>query len=126
MADPSEPSLRSPAKINWRERRSSVRHPCLETSRRLVAAIGDDFCLAKVRNISAGGVSLVLGRPLEAGTVLAVDLIDTQTNQFSRTLDVRVCYCVEHPSGDWILGGSFAELLSADEMRYFTTAKAPT
>jgi len=96
-----------------------VRLPCLETSKRLVAAIGDDFCLAKVRNISPDGMSLVLNRPLEADTLLNVDLIDTKTNRFSRTLEVRVCYCLEHPSGDWIMGGSFANPLTVEEMQYF-------
>lgn len=118
MADPAEPES-GQTDVDWRDRRSSVRQTCLETSKRLVAAIGDDFCLTKIRNISPDGISLVLGRPLEPGTVLAVDLIDTRTNRFSRTLDVRVCYCVEHPSGEWIVGGSFASLLTAEEMEYF-------
>lgn len=119
MGERSEPSAHGSAKPNWREKRSSVRLPCLETSRRIVAAIGDDFCLAKIRNISPGGISLVVGRPVELGRVLSVDLIDTKTNRFSRTLDVRVCYCVEHPSGDWILGGSFASELAPEEVRMF-------
>jgi hypothetical protein len=119
MADHAEHAPRSPSKIDWRERRSSVRLPVLETSKRLVAAIGDDFCLAKIRNISPEGISLVLGRPMEMGTVLGVDLIDTRTNRFSRTLNVRVCYCVEHPSGEWILGGAFASPLTDEELQYF-------
>src|SRR5271154_1149921 len=118
MADPAEQGL-GPSEIDWRERRSSVRQPCLETSKRLVAAVGDDFCLAKVRNISPDGISLVIGRSMETGAMISVDLIDTKTNRFSRTLDVRVCWCIEHPSGDWILGGSFANLLTDEELQYF-------
>jgi hypothetical protein len=118
MAEPAEQEG-DQGNIDWRERRASVRQTCLETSKRLVAAIGDDFCLTKIRNISPDGISLVLSRPLEQGTVLSVDLIDTRTNRFSRTLEVRVCYCVEHPSGEWIIGGSFASLLTAEEMEYF-------
>jgi len=119
MVEPTESSARGPSKFSWRERRTSVRLPCLETSRRLLAAIGDDFCLAKIRNISPDGISLVVSRPLESGSVLAVDLIDTKTNRFSRTLEVRVAYCLEHPSGDWIAGGSFADPLTPEEMQSF-------
>jgi hypothetical protein len=119
MTDRSEQAPRESAKAGGKERRISVRRPVLETSKRLVAAIGADFCLAKVRNISPEGISLVLARSIEAGTILAVDLIETKTNRFSRTLDVRVCWSVEHPSGDWIIGGAFAGELTAEELDYF-------
>jgi len=101
------------------ERRSSRRHTNLATHHRLVAAVGDDFVLAKIRNISPEGISLILSRPVESGTVLSVDLIDTKTNRFSRTLQVRVLYSVEHPTGDWILGGAFASKLTAEELQTF-------
>src|SRR5262245_4932349 len=100
MAEPSDSSARFVPKAS--DRRSRNRQS-LEASKRLVAAVGDDFYLAKVRNISAGGISLILGRSVENGTTLSVDLIETKTNRFSRTLEVRVAYCIEHPSGDWIL-----------------------
>ncbi len=104
------------------DRRVSKRHTCLAAHQRLMAAIGDDFVLAKIRNISPEGISLILSRPVEAGTVLSVDLIDTRTNRFSRTLQVRVIYSVEHPSGDWILGGTFAAKLSNEELQTFLRA----
>jgi len=118
MAEPSKPFPKVP-KIDWSDRRVSARIPCLETSKRLVAAIGNDFCLVKVRNISPEGISLVLGRAMESGQLLSVDLIDKATNHFSRTLEVRVAWCIEHPSGDWILGGAFASPLTPEEMDYF-------
>jgi hypothetical protein len=101
------------------DRRVSRRQTCLATHNRLVAAVGDDFCLAKIRNISPEGISLILSRAVEQGAVLSVDLIDTKTNRFSRTLQVRVAYCVEHPSGDWILGGTFNGKLTAEELQQF-------
>lgn len=104
------------------ERRTSRRHTCLATHNRLMAAIGDDFVLARIRNISASGISLILSRPVEAGTVLSVDLIDTKTNKFSRTLQVKVIYAVEHPTGDWIMGGNFSSRLSDEELRQFLAA----
>lgn len=104
------------------ERRSSRRHTNLATHHRLVAAVGDDFVLAKIRNISPEGISLILSRPVEAGTVLSVDLIDTKTNRFSRTLQVSVLYSVEHPTGDWILGGTFTSRLTSEELQTFLRA----
>jgi hypothetical protein len=101
------------------ERRTSRRHTCLATHQRLVAAVGDNFVLAKIRNISPDGISLIMTRPLESGSILSLDLIDTKTNQFSRTLQVKVVYSVEHPSGDWIMGGSFNSRLSDAELRQF-------
>jgi len=115
MAEPANPGSRGKPS----DRRAGMRIPVLETSKRLVAAVGDDFYLAKIRNISPEGISIVLTRPLEIGTTLSVDLIDTKTNRFSRTLAVAVCWCVEHPSGDWILGGQFNSPLTEEEMDYF-------
>jgi hypothetical protein len=119
MADPPTPSFRGPIKPAGKDRRGSPRFPSLDTSARVVAAVGDDFCLAKIRNISPGGVSLVVSRSFEAGTILTVDLIETKTNRFSRTLEVEVRYATEHPNGDWILGGQFLQPLTAEEVRIF-------
>ena len=95
------------------DRRVSDRYPCpLGTSCRLMAAVGDEFWTTPVRNISPGGISLVVHYPFEPGTLLTVELLDQTTQHFSPTLQVRVVYTVEHPSGDWILGGSFTQRLS--------------
>lgn len=100
------------------ERRANQRHPCnLETSCRLLAAVGDDFWTTRVRNISPGGISLIVHQPVEPGTVLSVELLDRTTQRFSATLQVRVVYAVEHPSGEWIIGGSFTNRLSNDELQ---------
>lgn len=115
----SNPPLRPAVPVSGAERRTSRRHTCLATHQRLMAAIGDNFVLAKIRNISPDGISLILTRSVEAGSILSVDLIDTKTNQFSRTLQVKVIYSVEHPSGDWIMGGSFKSRLSDEEVRKF-------
>jgi hypothetical protein len=119
MPEPSPTSTPPSAKPRGMDRRTSRRHTALATHHRLVAAVGEDFVLAKIRNISPEGISLVLGRPVEAGSMLSVDLIDTKTNRFSRTLEVRVIYSVEHPTGDWILGGTFASKLTNEELQSF-------
>jgi len=116
---PDQPPRPVVSKPKGSERRTSRRHTNLATHHRLVAAVGDDFVLAKIRNISPEGISLILGRPIEPGATLSVDLIDTTTNRFSRTLQVRVIYSVEHPTGDYILGGSFDTKLTSEELHTF-------
>ena len=66
--------------------------------------------------ISAGGVSLVLNRGMEPDTMLTVQLLN-RPRMFFCKVEVKVTYVVEHPSGDWILGGSFARRLSDEELR---------
>jgi len=117
--NPSSPLARPTVPVSGAERRTSRRHTCLATHQRLMATVGDNFVLAKIRNISREGISLIMTRPVEAGSVLSVDLVDTKTNQFSRTLQVKVVYSVEHPSGDWIMGGSFSSPLAEAEVRQF-------
>ena len=113
---PSSPNSPDPGGI---ERRASTRYPCnLATSCRLIAAVEGDDWPGRVRNISGGGVSLVLSHPVDAGTLLAVEL-RSMTRNFSRAVQVRVVYCIEHPSGDYILGGAFTQPLSDDELKAF-------
>jgi hypothetical protein len=119
MADPATPSFPGPSKPAGKDRRGGTRHPSLDTSARVVAAVGDDFCLAKIRNISPGGVSLVVSREFAAGAILTIDLIETKTNRFSRTMQVEVRYATEHPNGDWILGCMFLEALTDEEVQTF-------
>ncbi len=100
------------------DRRATPRFPCsLETVCRLVATVPDDPWPAKVRNISLGGICLVLHRRLEPGTVLAVELQDSAHQRIPRAVQMRVTSVAEYPSGGWICGGAFADKLSPDELR---------
>ena len=100
------------------ERRATPRFPCnLETVCRLVATMPDDPWPAMVRNISLGGICLVLHRRLEPGTVLAVELQDSVHGRTPRTVQMRITSVAEYPSGGWICGGAFADRLSPDELR---------
>jgi hypothetical protein len=119
MPDPETPAFPGPGKSAGKDRRGGNRFPSLDTSARIVAAVGDDFCLAKIRNISPGGVSLVVGRNFEQGSIVTIDLIETKTNRFSRSLQIEVRYSTEHPNGDWILGCMFLEPLTEDEVLTF-------
>jgi hypothetical protein len=101
------------------ERRASTRYPCnLATSCRLAASVKQEPRSARVRNISAGGISLVLSHEFASGDIIAVEL-RSMTRSFVREFKLRVIYCIEHPSGDYILGGSFTSPLTDEEVTAF-------
>lgn len=114
----------------WRQRRQRARAAALEANRReairyninletsclLIAALEGDTTPVRVRNISSGGISLVLTRGVEPDTVLSIQLLNRPRMYFCK-VDVKITYVVEHPSGDWILGGSFNRKLTDEELR---------
>ena len=69
-----------------------------------------------MRDISAGGISLVVHRSVETDTVLSVRLLN-RPQMFLCQVQVRITYAVEHPSGDWILGGAFMRRPDHEELR---------
>jgi hypothetical protein len=71
-----------------------------------------------VWNVSASGVSMLLQRRLEPGTVVDVELSAADTG-FRLALPLRVAHAAQLRTGDFILGGQFARNLTADEMRPF-------
>jgi len=119
MTNPPLSSSLDPPIVSGIDRRASTRYPYnLATNCRLAASVAGDSWPARVRNISVGGINLVLSRAVDVGDNLALDL-RSNTRNFARALSVRVCYCVEHPSGDWIIGASFSQPLQDDELRAF-------
>ena len=83
-----------------------------------MASSSDGGLNVRVRNISATGISLVIARPIDPGTIFKIELRSVARN-VTRPLKVHVVYCIEHPCGELILGGRFAEVLSNDELRVF-------
>jgi hypothetical protein len=119
MSERSGSFADGPSEPSGIERRASTRYPCnLATSCRLVAALAGEAWPGRVRNISAGGISLVLNHEVNSGDLISIELRST-TRNFTRAIQVRTIYCIEHPSGDWILGGSFVQPLSDDELKAF-------
>ena len=117
MADPTAVSEVRPSPSPGAERRKFFRYvPGLETRGHLIADVGGDFWPVDIRNISAGGVSLVFDRRVEAETRLTIRLYNTARNFFSQ-LPIRVLYSVAHPGGEYILGCAFTRELSADEVQ---------
>jgi hypothetical protein len=101
------------------ERRASTRYPCnLATSCRIVASLAGEPLPARVRNISIGGLSLVLTHPSDPGTLMAIDL-RSMTRNITHSVQIRIIYTIEHPSGDWIAGAAFVQPLTDEEVKAF-------
>jgi hypothetical protein len=95
------------------------RHPCdLQTSCQPIAARADGDYLwpATVRDISAGGVGLVVARRFEPGAGLVIEIPATDTTPADSLL-ARVMHATALPHGLWLLGCSFPSQLSDDELR---------
>jgi hypothetical protein len=103
------------------DRRESIRYGInLETSCRLLAMVQGEPQPVRVRNISAGGISLVLTHEVPGDTPLEIELLN-RPEMFLCKLQVRITYRVEHPSGDWIIGGAFTRKLAEEELRLLLT-----
>ncbi len=68
---------------------------------------------AKVLNISANGIALVVSKPVEPGALLTVEL-SRPVDHVPRALLTCVVYVKELGTGEWILGCTFASDLSLD------------
>jgi len=86
-----------------------------ETSRHLIAAVGDTFWPARVLDLSARGARLVLRRRFEPGQTALVELANGR-RVFSRTLAVRVAHVNERHDGSFVLGAEFARQLTQGEL----------
>ena len=94
------------------------RHDCaMQATCQSVASRSDhDLMLqGKIRNISIGGVGLVVERRFEPGTGL---FIECQTNDKGALgpFMARVVHATARPDGTWLLGCSFVSKLTAEEI----------
>jgi c-di-GMP-binding flagellar brake protein YcgR len=117
----SAPTVAGPADNlpTGQERRASERFACnLETTCQLPKGVWDDPWPAKVRNISKGGVGLVLQRRFEPGTLLVFEL-ESAVQGFAKTFLARVRHATRHAEGGWMHGCAFASELSDEELQAF-------
>lgn len=68
-----------------------------------------------VRDVSAGGIGILLARRCEPGTELAVELV-TGANRVSRSLPVRVVRVRKDTIGHWVHGCEFLSPLEEPEL----------
>jgi hypothetical protein len=89
----------------------------METSCQPIAARGEDLSWpAQLRDLSVGGMGVVLRRRFERGAGLAVEIPETPTSP-ATTLLGRVVHTTSLPGGSWLLGCAFVSNLSEDELK---------
>jgi len=100
------------------ERRAAFRYVCdLEVILQPVALRkGDCPWLGRVRDVSTGGIGIVLGYRYQPGTFLSVD-IQNRSKRFTRTLVVRVIHATPLRFGGWQIGCAFRNKIGEDEIR---------
>jgi len=115
--DPSAPRRngpgRTPERRRWRRRRAGTIR---------VERIADDerrTWQVAVRNVSQGGLRLVLGNGLPPGTALRLRL-SRPGRDMTVVVSVRVVYVLEKPAGCFITGCAFEQPLRDDQFRGLT------
>jgi len=108
---------RSPAPEGVGERRAAERFACtLVTRCKPVNRADENTWRARFRDISLSGISLVVKRRFEAGTLLHVDISgavgDAPSDLWARVVHVRA-----ERGGVWLLGCALARHLGEDELR---------
>jgi hypothetical protein len=81
----------------------------------LIAGIEVDPWLVPVRNISKGGINLILSQRITPGQVFPVRLFHTGRS-FECRIPVRFLYCLDHSDGDYLVGGAFTRPLEPHEV----------
>jgi len=103
------------------DRRASVRYSCSEesfgpeNSCRPITAMKKESWSAVVRDVSTGGVGILVNRRFEPGTLLSVELQDAEKTA-ARTLLVRVVRLTQQDKDHWLLGCAFTSKLSESEL----------
>jgi hypothetical protein len=100
------------------EGRAWVRYPCdSEISFQPLECRKDgNWRAAKIANISAKGIGLLLETPIETGAILCV-LLEGSAQRLSQPLLARVVRATERSGVGWHVGCTFAIPLSNDELR---------
>jgi hypothetical protein len=105
----------SRVKSNSEDCRTWVRCPSgMEMSYTSIESGEDQPWSAKILNISANGISLIVSRPLEPGALLSVRLHRPGDTGYETVL-ACVVYVKEIGASEWMLGCTFASDLSLDD-----------
>lgn len=99
------------------ERRAHVRYPCeLDSSCVPIAGSRGMEWTGKIRDISQGGIGVVLNRRFELGTLLTIE-VQEPDGRTSGTLLARVVHVTPHSTGGWVIGCCFTNELGEDEVQ---------
>ena len=99
------------------DQRTWVRFACaIKASYQAIAGADTSPRPAKVVNVSASGVGLVVGEPVENGTLLSVEL-QAADGTCTRTMLSCVVHVRAHAEGEWALGCNFIRSLSEEDLK---------
>jgi c-di-GMP-binding flagellar brake protein YcgR len=105
-----------PSADTHEDRRAFNRYPAqVETTVHLANSSDPTPYPARVRNISQGGISVLVGKEFAPGQLLSVEL-PTLDKQVTFTVLVCVVHSVPHGKNEWALGGTFARELSEEDL----------
>lgn len=115
---PFPPTLARPAGA---ERRVQVRHAyaCDAPYRS-----NDHFGTARICDLSAGGIGMLLARQLMPGRLVTVELPDPARNSW-RLKTLRVVHAAPKSAGQWLVGSMFTKALTTDELAAILPAATP-
>jgi hypothetical protein len=102
------------------DHRAWVRFPSsLGTACQPLTSASGEFLAARVQNVSAGGIGLVLNRRLVRGTVLQI-LVEGRDGQQTRNVLARVVHetlLTAYPGLRWLVGCTFLTRLNPEELQ---------
>jgi hypothetical protein len=99
------------------DQRTWVRYACaMKASYQAIAGADTAPRPAKVVNVSASGVGLVVGEPVENGTLLSVEL-QAADGKYTRTMLSCVVHVAAQAAGEWALGCNFLRSLSEEDLK---------
>ena len=97
------------------DRRASVRYQC-STDASCSSLAPFERLSGRVRDISTGGVALVLGASVRPGSDLLIDL-KTKNPGICLTLHARVVHATLETEGSWVVGCEFITLPTEEQIR---------
>lgn len=100
-------------------RRDAIRHLSHVNQRiHVIVSDGRESRWALVRDVSNGGIGLLLSCPLDPGTVLSINLSSWSAHQsFARS--ASVVYAMPQGDGSWRIGCTFDSPLGASDLNAF-------
>jgi len=102
------------------DRRGAVRFgPCVNTSCNVAGGNGHLAWQVRAHDISTSGISLIVQRRMEPGTLLSVDLENSVKTAF-RTVLARVVRVGLGPHKTWVLGCAFVRELDDRDLKLFS------
>jgi PilZ domain len=95
-------------------RRAAFRYLCNQTNPARVSNAGVVWRLAWIHNLSSTGVGLILGESVDPGTELVIELLTPGGARGA--VHGRVVHATHRPDKNWLVGCTFAQPLSRDEL----------